>query len=122
VSSRPPNSPSSQKVNTKHVSKRRVRLNKSQQRALEIRASETRWEDPADSVLEPVLTDASGAAAIATPSAGTATRVRRRAVQQGVYLLSRAQELAFIRSDMRRLLLIAGPLLAFMLVLLVIVD
>jgi hypothetical protein len=95
-------------------------LNKAQQRALEVRASETRWEDPADSVMESVATDASGAAAIATP--GAATRVRRRTVQQGVYLLSRAQELSFIRSDMRRLLIIAGPLLAFMIVLLFIVD
>jgi hypothetical protein len=119
VSSRP-NSPSSQKINTKHVSKRPARLNKSQQRALEVRASETRWEET--SVAEPVVADPSGAAAIAAPAVVTAPRARRKTVQQGVYMLSRAQELAFIRSDMRRLIIIASTLLLFMLILLVIVE
>jgi hypothetical protein len=36
--------------------------------------------------------------------------------------LSREQEFAYIRSDMRRLILIAGGLLAFMLILLVVVS
>jgi hypothetical protein len=97
-------------------------LNKSQQRALEIRASETRWEDPTASAVEPIVTDASGSATIAAPGASAGARVRRRTVQQGVYLLSRAQELAFIRSDMRRLIIIASTLLVVMLVLLFIVE
>jgi hypothetical protein len=121
VSSRP-NSPSSQKINTKHVSKRPARLNKSQQRALEIRASETRWDDPTASAVEPVIADAGGAAAIATPGTSAGARVRRRTAQQGVYLLSRAQELAFIRSDMRRLIIIASSLLVVMLALLFIIE
>jgi hypothetical protein len=115
VSSRP-NSPS-QKINTKHVSKRPTRLNKAQQRALEVRSAETRWEEPRP--IDPVVADARGAA-IAPPSA--APRTRRRAVQQGIYRLSRAQEMTFIRSDMRRLLIIAGTLLFLMLILLVIVE
>jgi len=36
--------------------------------------------------------------------------------------LTREQEFAYIRSDMRRLVIIAGGLLAFMLVLLVVVS
>lgn len=119
MSSRP-NSPSSQKINTKHVSKRTARLNKAQQQALEARASQTRWEDT--SAAEPVVSDAGGSVAIAAPGARAATRIRRRTVQQGVFLLSRAQELAFIRSDMRRLIIIATPLLLFMIVLLFIVE
>jgi hypothetical protein len=119
VSSRP-NSPSPQKVNTKHVTKRPARLNKAQQQALEARAAQTRWEEP--TITEPIVADASGAAAIAAPGTSTVTRVRQRTVQRGVFLLSRAQELAFIRSDMRRLILIASALLVFMLVLLFIVE
>jgi len=36
--------------------------------------------------------------------------------------LTREQEFSYIRSDMRRLIIIAGALLAFMLVLLIVVN
>jgi hypothetical protein len=121
VSSRP-NSPSSQKINAKHVSKRQVRLNKAQQKAVEKRASETRWDDSATTVAEPTVAASAGAATFTSQGVAIATKSRRKPLAQGVFLLSRAQELAFIRSDMRRLLIIASVLLLTMLVLLFIVE
>jgi hypothetical protein len=50
------------------------------------------------------------------------TRSRRSPVPPGVVELTREQEFAYIRSDMRRLFLIAGGLLAIMIVLLVVVS
>ena len=56
--------------------------------------------------------------------AGTAARSRRRMAvptTQAV-VLTRAEEFAYIRSDMRRLIVIAGGLLALMVLLLVVVN
>jgi hypothetical protein len=54
----------------------------------------------------------------------TPTRARRSAVTSAprAIELTREQEFAYIRSDMRRLFVIAGALLAVMLVLLIIVS
>jgi hypothetical protein len=121
VSSRP-NSPSSQKINTKHVSKRPARLNKAQQKAVEKRASETRWDDTATAVAEPNVAASPSGTAFTSQGVAVATKTRGKPISQGVFLLSRAQELAFIRSDMRRLIIIASGLLLVMLVLLFIVE
>jgi hypothetical protein len=52
-----------------------------------------------------------------------ADRQRKRQVQQTVrQTLTKAQEYAFIRSDLRRLLVTAGPLLLLMLGLLFVID
>jgi hypothetical protein len=55
---------------------------------------------------------------------GAHSRVRRRVVMPATPAieLTREQEFAYIRSDMRRLIIIAGALLAFMLVLLIVVN
>ena len=50
------------------------------------------------------------------------TRSRRAPVPPGVVELTREQEFAYIRSDMRRLFLIAGGLLAVLLILLIVVS
>jgi hypothetical protein len=96
-----------------------VRLNRAQQRAMEVRAAETRWDDPAAALGEP-QPEEGGATAVATGT-GASARARRKPVQR-VFLLSRAQELMFIRSDLRRLIMIASVLLVVMLVLLFVVD
>ncbi len=88
---------------------------------MEIRASETRWEDPAAALSDTQVQAGGAAAAVITAEPGTAARSRRKPVQR-VFLLSRAQELAFIRSDLRRLILIASVLLVVMLVMLFILD
>jgi len=89
---------------------------------MEIRAAETRWEDQAATVSETQVTAGVGSVtAMAAPDAGAIARSRRKPVQR-VFLLSRAQELIFIRSDLRRLILIASILLVVMLVLLFLVN
>jgi hypothetical protein len=90
---------------------------------MEVRSAETRWEDPAADLGSPQVqaTGGSAVAAVAAPDAATAARSQRKPVQR-VFLLSRAQEIAYIRSDLRRLILIAGVLLVFMIILLFIVE
>jgi hypothetical protein len=87
---------------------------------MEKRAAETRWEDPAAALGDSQI-PASGAVAVVAPESGAAARARRKPVQR-VFILSRAQEILFIRSDLRRLILIASVLLVAMLVLLFVVD
>ena len=55
---------------------------------------------------------------------GTPTPTRRRVTMPATHAaeLTREQEFAYIRSDMRRLIIIAGGLLALMLVLLIVVS
>ena len=55
---------------------------------------------------------------------GATMRVRRRAAMSGTPAveLTREQEFAYIRSDMRRLIVTASALLALMLVLLVVIN
>jgi hypothetical protein len=84
------------------------RPNRAQLRAMEVRRSET-----APSV---------GATAI-TPSGAVA--VNRRTVNRAVARplgLTRAQEMAYVRSDLRRLLYIAGGLFVLMIALLLLLD
>jgi hypothetical protein len=59
-----------------------------------------------------------------TSVASAPTRTRRRAATSAAHAveLTRDQEFAYIRSDMRRLVIIAGGLLALMLVLLLVVS
>lgn len=85
---------------------------------MEIRAAETR------------LSDGSAAGLALQPRAesrpnvsrtGTSVTARRKAVSR-VVALSKPQEYAFIRGDMRRLLFTAGSLLAIMIVLLFILE
>lgn len=87
---------------------------------MEKRAAESRWEDPA-AALGDTQVPASGTVAVAAPESAAAVRTRRKPVQR-VFILSRAQEILFIRSDLRRLILIASVLLVAMLVLLFVVD
>ena len=59
-----------------------------------------------------------------TSAVGASTRSRRRVAMPATRAieLTREQEFAYIRSDMRRLIMIAGGLLALMLVLLIFVS
>jgi hypothetical protein len=88
---------------------------------MEVRSSETRWEDPTVALGDPEVQAGGAAAAVMTAEPSVAARTRRKPVQR-VFLLSRGQEVAFIRSDLRRLILIASVLLVVMLVLLFVVD
>lgn len=93
------------------------KLNRAEQRALEVRRAETRRtadEEPVELV--------------APKTRETTVNVRqsrRRNVPVGsprVNLLSRTEEYAIIRADFRRLLITAGALLAVMLLLLVVIE
>lgn len=91
--------------------------NKSQQRAAEVRASETRAD-----VQEAID---SGTLEAETTQPTARSRARQRKAQQPVQRishLSREQEYGYIRSDFRRLLITATTLLALMLVILYVVE
>ena len=98
-----------------------ARPNRAQQRAMEVRASETR------TVVAPVVVDDEAA------TVGTLTRrpvsaararagaARIRAVARPV-VVSREQEYRYIRNDMRRMVLTASGLLVLMIALLFLVE
>lgn len=88
-------------------------LNRAQQQALDSRAGAT---------VESGMDDVS----VASPQAEAVSPGRRRTISERLtrrpVALTREQEYNIIRSDMRRLLMIAGPLFVTMLVLLVFLE
>ena len=105
------------------------RPNRSQARAIEARARtlpapETTAAPVADEMpatAAPVLTEASAPAAPTLRSALPRAGQRARSASRPV-VLSRQQEYAFIRADLRRLLMTASLLVLAMLVLLVVIE
>jgi hypothetical protein len=89
------------------------KMNRSQQRAMSVRAAET--------VIPPSpQRDAAGVQARSAPAA--AVPVGRRRAMARPTVLTREVEYAFIRADLRRMLITAGSLLAVMLILLFFVE
>ena len=97
---------------------KKPRPNRAQRRALEIRAAESNVPAPLDLTVALDQEEIIGEA----PFTVAGRRTSRRVVQATSYVLPRDVEYAYIRSDLKRLLLTAGALLALMLILLFIID
>lgn len=99
------------------------RANRSERRAAEIRSAQTVIPDEPRGEFMEVGGGATGSGASA-PRQSPATRryaARRRPVPQA-FVLTRDQEFAFIRADLRRMLITASTLLVIMLALLFILG
>jgi hypothetical protein len=84
--------------------------------------SRTQVTTPTNATGLPIATGATTARRSVRPyQAGVATS-RARTPSRSVFALSRAQEYAFIREDMRRLLLTSGVLVVVMIALLFLID
>jgi hypothetical protein len=94
-----------------------AKLNRSQLRAMEVRAAETLAPDARPAVDAGV--EEGGGAAVSLPRRTAA--VTRRAIARPV-ALTKEQEYRFIRSDLHRLGITAGALFVLMIVLLFVVD
>jgi hypothetical protein len=88
------------------------KLNRAQIQAMEVRTAETVTSD------EDILAIQ---AAVAAPSARSVAITKRKVVPRAIYL-TKAQEYAYIRADVRRLIITAGSLFALMIVILFIVE
>ena len=94
--------------------------NRAQRKAQEVRLAETNAPSPVD--LTVALEQEDLVPAGATAPVIASRRVNRRQSQPIAYVLPREVEYAYIRSDLRRLILTAGALLAMMIVLLLVLD
>jgi hypothetical protein len=95
--------------------------NRAQRRAQQVRIAETNAPAPLDMAV--VLDQEALVEAPATaPILASRRPNRRQAAQQVSYVLPREVEYAYIRADLRRLIITAGALLALMLLLLFLVD
>jgi hypothetical protein len=94
--------------------------NRSQRKAQEVRLAETNAPSPID--LTVALDQEELVPVGATAPVIASRRVNRRQAQPITYVLPREVEYAYIRSDLRRLILTAGALLIFMFVLLFVLD
>lgn len=93
------------------------RLNRAQIQAMEIRSAATVVEQDSGGTGEAFIE----AGPAPTVRRATAARQARRPVARPV-LLTRAQEFAYVRADLKRLALTAGALFALMVVVLFIVE
>lgn len=89
------------------------KVNRSQIRAMESRAAST--------PMDQFSLTGDDVAALSTARAGSSAISRKKPVQR-TFFLSRAQEYAYIRADMRRLIITASGLFVLMLVLLAVLD
>jgi hypothetical protein len=95
-----------------------TKLNRAQLRAMEVRASETVYDESVAEATTAVDT-AAGAVDVALPRRAIAAT--RRAVARPL-ALTKEQEYRFIRLDLHRLVIIAGSLFVVMIALLFVVD
>jgi hypothetical protein len=94
--------------------------NRAQRKAQEVRMAESSAPAPVD--LTVALDQDEIVPAAATAPAQANRRVNRPKTQAVTYVLPRDVEYAYIRSDLRRLILTAGALLILMFVLLFVLD
>lgn len=94
--------------------------NRSQRKAQEVRLAESSVPAPVD--LTAVLEQDDLVRSSETAPAIAKSRVTRRQNQPVTYVLPRNVEYAYIRSDLRRLIITAGAMLVVMFVLLFILD
>jgi hypothetical protein len=104
----------------KSTKKQNRRPNRAQRRAQEVRLAESSVPAPIDMTVtldqEELVRSTDTAPAIAK------SRVSRRQAQAATFVLPRDVEYAYIRSDLRRLIITAGALLVLMFALLFILD
>ena len=100
-----------------------VRPNRAQQRAMEVRAAETRVVPaPPPTAAEPDAVEVGSVTRRpVTTARGRTAGTRIRAVARPI-TLTREQEYRFIRGDMRRLLMTASALVVLMIVLLFLIE
>ncbi len=91
------------------------KMNRSQLRAMEVRAAET-------VISHPTSVDAAAAAMHTGAAAAGSTAGSRKRLVTRTTVLTRERELAYIRADLHRMIITAGALLLFMIVLLFIVE
>jgi len=108
----------SEKKRTKQPNARKV--NRSQRKAQEVRLAESSAPAPLD--LTVTLDQDELVNLEATAPVQASRRVNRQKSQPVQYVLPREVEYGYIRSDLRRLILMAGGLLVFMFALLFILD
>lgn len=96
------------------------KVNRSQKKAQEVRLAESSAPAPLD--LTVALEQEELVPAAATAPVQASRRVNRQKAAPVQYVLPRDVEYAYIRSDLRRLILTAGGLLALMFLLLFILD
>lgn len=95
--------------------------NRAQRKAQQVRQAESNAPAPIDMTV--ALEQDQLVEAPATAPVQASRRVSRRQASQPVsYVLPRSVEYAYIRSDLRRLIITAGALLALMFVLLFVLD
>lgn len=94
--------------------------NRAQRKAQEVRRAESSVPAPLD--LTVAMEQEEIVPAETTASAQASRRVSRNKTQAVTYVLPRDVEYAYIRSDLRRLIITAGALLVLMFVLLFILD
>ena len=95
--------------------------NRAQRKAQQVRQAESNAPAPIDMTV--ALEQDQLVEAPATEPVQASRRVSRRQASQPVsYVLPRSVEYAYIRSDLRRLIITAGALLALMFVLLFVLD
>jgi hypothetical protein len=94
--------------------------NRAQRKAQEVRLAESSAPAPLD--LTVALEQDELVPAPATAPAQASRRINRNKSQTATYVLPRAVEYAYIRSDLRRLIITAGALLVLMFVLLFALD
>ena len=94
--------------------------NREQRKAQEVRRAESSVPAPLD--LTVAMEQEEIVPAETTASAQASRRVSRNKTQAVTYVLPRDVEYAYIRSDLRRLIITAGALLVLMFVLLFILD
>lgn len=95
--------------------------NRAQRKAQQVRLAETNAPAPID--MSVALDQENLVEAPATAPAQASRRVnRRQSAQSASYVLPREVEYAYIRSDLRRLIITAGALLVVMFALLFILD
>ena len=95
--------------------------NRSQRKAQQVRTAESNAPAPLDmeiAIEQPTLVNVQATA----PVQASRRTNRRQASQPMTYVLPRSVEYAYIRADLRRLIITAGALLVFMFVLLFLLD
>ncbi len=94
--------------------------NRAQRKAQEVRLAESSAPAPLD--LTVALEQEELVPAAATAPVQASRRINRNKSQAVTYVLPRETEYAYIRSDLRRLIITAGALLVLMFVLLFVLD
>jgi hypothetical protein len=132
VSSQPPSQPPRRtSVSEQRAKRQQGKPNRSQVRAAQTRASQQTAKPATTTVVQEVVPETGATQTVVRTR--RLTQAQRRAIERGgvargsglptgVVPLTRAEEMAMVREDMNRLLIIAGILLVGMIALLLVID